>query len=165
MLRQVFTPGIEQDLSFKQSSILKFIGKLILGIVVFVIVVYWFFPQISAFFKWRVNVADASFVEGDGSVNVESKRSLYESVANQLNIALKTSYSTSFTAGPRCKAFERWMRELNLNEFRHCANIYKNSYRKTIREMLNETNWTGCGFVGTDYGQKFKERLDALGIP
>lgn len=163
--RQIFTPGINRDLQISQSSILGFVFKIILGIVVFLLIRYWLFPNIGEFFKWKVNVADTDFVNGDGSVDVNAKRAQYESVAQQLNLALKTSYSTAMTASPRCKAFERWMRELNLNEFRHCANIFKNSYRKTVREMVNETNWTGCGYMGIDYGEKFKERLNVLGIP
>ena len=159
----VFTPAVNRDVGINQSTILKWTGYLLLAAIVF----YFVFPKVKSFFSgWFVNVADAPYnISGDGSVDTTAKKSYYEGLVSQLQLGLTTSYSTGFQATARCKAYERWVKELNSNEFRYCANIYKNTYRKTIRQQINELNWSGCGVTGTDYGRSFQIKLDTLSIP
>lgn len=158
----VFTPTLNKDVGINQSTILKWTGYLVVALVI----LYFVYPKIKSFFSgWFVNVADVPYnVSGDGSVDSTAKKSYYEGLVQQLHLALTTSYTTGFQASPRCKAYERWVKELNNNEFRYCCNVYKNSYRKTIRQQMNELNWSGCG-TGTDYGKSFQIKLDTLSIP
>ncbi len=162
-LGNVFTPAVNKDVSVNQSTIFKWTGYMLL----IAIVLYIIFPKVKSFFSgWFVNVADVPYnVPGDGSVDTTAKKSYYEGLVQQMHLALTTSYTTGLQAGPRCKAFERWVKELNNNEFRYCSNIFKGSYRKTVRQLVNETNWSGCGSFGTDYGSLFQRKLDALSIP
>jgi L-lactate permease len=159
----VFTPTVNRDVGINQSTILKWTGYLLLAAIVF----YFIFPKIQTFFSgWFVNVADVPYnMPGDGSVDTVAKRSYYEGLVQQMYLALTTSYTTGIQATPRCKAYERWVKELNNNEFRYCSNIFKKSYRKTVRQYVNETNWSGCGYAGTDYGVLFQRKLDGLSIP
>lgn len=159
----VYTPSVNKNVTIDQSVILKWTGYLILA----GIVLYFVYPKIKSFFSgWFINVSDAPYnIPGDGSVDTKAKKSYYEGLVQQMQIALTTSYTTGFQATGRCKAYERWVKELNNNEFRYCCNIFKNTYRKTVRQLINETNWTGCGVSGTDYGVSFQRKLDALSIP
>jgi hypothetical protein len=155
----VLTPTVNRNVSVDQSTILKWLFRILLAVVV----IYFVFPSIRDFFKLPIRVKDAQFVPGDGSVDVDGKRGFYEALVQSLYLSLKTNYTNPFSTSPRCRAFERWYRELNLNEFRHCCNVFKNTYKKTVRALVQETYVSGCG-TGTDYSKLFNQRLDALGI-
>lgn len=137
----------------------------ILGGILALAILYWFFgTKLQELLKWRVRVADVPYnIQGDGTVDTKLNIGKYQGFVQQLNATLTASYSVGWGASERCKAFERWVRDLNPNEFRYCANVYKNTYRKSIRQAVEETSFTGCW--GTDYAEKFKQKLNALAIP
>jgi hypothetical protein len=155
----VLTPELER-IKVNQGFVFKIVG----GIIAFAFLYYVVFPKVGNFFKWRVQVADVPYnVPNDGSVDTKMNAGKYQGFVQQLYTTLTASYSVGWGATERCRAFERWVRELNPNEFRYCANVYKNTYRTSIRQAIEETAYTGCW--GTDYATKFKQRINALSIP
>jgi len=65
----------------------------------------------------------------------------------------------------RCKAYEDYYKMANDSEFVTVANVFKKTYKKTLRQAMFNTNYSGCSYFSTQWDDKVTERMDKLNIP